>query len=146
MELIVVRNKKQALDLSKKIMSMRLPFKCMLDDIYPARSLDMNAYYWGIVLAYISEQSGHTIEECHDAYKKKFALGIEFKPNKEKGILEPVFGVGSTASMNNKQFLDYIFKVRADGELEHHIVIPLPSESFIDELCFEHDKITEHHL
>jgi hypothetical protein len=141
MELSVVRNKKQVLELCNKLMERRLPFRLLIDDIYPVRSVDMNAYYWGVVLKYISEESGHTVEECHEIYKEKFNLGIEFMINKHKGIPEPVFGIGSTASMNSKAFNDYVFRVRVDGEMEHGIVIPLPSESFIPELEFEHDKI-----
>jgi hypothetical protein len=146
MDIIVIRNRKQLLKFTEWLSTTRLPLKIITDNIYPVRSLDLNAYYWGIVLAYISAESGHSIEECHDGYKRKFNLKIEFIFNEKKGIYEPVFQVGSTAELNNKTFFDYIFKVRADGEMEHHIVIPNPNESFIPELNFDHNKIEERRL
>jgi hypothetical protein len=121
----------------------RLPLKIALDDIYPPRSMDFNAYYWGVVLKYISDESGHDIIECHEGYKQKFSLRIDFEFNTDKSIYEPVFGVGSTAEMNMRVFSDYVFRVRVDGELEHHIIIPFPSEVFIPELQFSNDNLKQ---
>jgi len=146
MNLFVIRSKRELLELMEDLNQKRLPMRIAVDDIYPTRSVDLNAYYWAVVLKYISEASGHDIMECHDGYKQKFCLQIEFRFNKEKGIYEPVFEVGSTAVMNNRIFADYIFQVRVDGELFHGIVIPLPSEAFCPELSFEHDKIKEKRL
>ena len=146
MDYFVIRNKRQLTELIEGLQSRRLPFKIVVDDIYPVRSVDMNAYYWGIVLKYISDESGHDIMECHEGYKMKYALDIKFEFNKHRGVYEPVFGVGSTAEMNVRLFTDYIFRVRVDGELEHRIVIPLPSEAFVPELDFKHDKIEERRL
>lgn len=146
MDLFVIRNKSQLLKLVDLLNQRRLPFKLMADDIYPLRSVDFNAYYFGVVLKYISDESGHNIIECHEAYKQKFGLRIDFEFNTDKGIYEPVFGVGSTAEMNMRVFSDYVFRVRADGELEHHIIIPMPSESFVPELDFKHDLIQEKRL
>lgn len=146
MDFFTIRNKQQASDLTKMLLERRLPYKIIVDDIYPARTLDMNAYYWGVVLKYISDESGHSILECHEAYKKKFNLVIEFKPSRKKGVFKPVLGVGSTATKNTREFMDYVFRVRADGELELNIVIPLPNESFVEQLDFKHDKVKEHRL
>ena len=141
MNLFVIRNKRQLLEFIEQLKKHRLPFRAVVDDIYPLRSLDMNAYYFGVALKYISEESGHSVEECHEAYKRKFNLKIEFEYNTLKGIYEPVFGVGSTTVMNSQEFFDYVYRVRADAECEFHIVIPLPSECFIPELDYKHDKI-----
>jgi hypothetical protein len=146
MDLLIIRNKSQLKFLTDLLSERRLPLRIAVDDIYPIRSLDMNAYYWGIVLKYISDESGHSVDECHDAYKRKFNLKIELEFNDLKGIYEPVFGVGSTAELDKQQFFDYIFRVRCDGEMEHHVVIPLPNECFIPELNFEHDKLKEKRL
>lgn len=146
MNLYVIRNQRQLNDFKEQLSSKRLPLKIMIDDIYPNRSLDMNAYYFGVVLKYISDESGHTVIECHDAYKEKFNLSIDFIQSKKTGILEPILGIGSTAIMDIKRFNDYVFRVRADGEIEHHIIIPLPSECFIPELEFENNKIKHKRL
>lgn len=146
MDLFVIRNKRQLLELTEKLNQRRLPLRIAVDDIYPVRSVDFNAYYWGIVLKYISDASGHDVIEIHESYKQKFCLQIEFQFNRDKGIYEPVFEVGSTAGMDEKAFMDYVFRVRVDGELLHGIVIPLPSEAFVPELSYEHDKIKEKRL
>lgn len=146
MDFFVIRNKDQLSKLVDLLNQRRLPFKLVVDDIYPPRSVDLNAYYWGVVLKYISEESGHDVIECHEGYKQKFSLRIDFEFNSDKGIYKPAFGVGSTAEMNMRVFSDYIFRVRADGELEHHIVIPMPNESFVPELDFKHDLIEEKRL
>jgi len=146
MELFVIRNKKQLQDLKDQLEERRLPFKLFIENIYPIRSLDLNAYYWGIVLKYISDASGHTIEECHDGYKRMFDLKIEFIFSTKKQVHEPVLGVGSTSAMNNKIFIEYIFKVRIDGELNHNIVIPNPNECFVPELDYKHDTIQSKRL
>ena len=36
------------------------------------RSLDQNSYYWGVVIELISEETGMTPEEVHEAMKWKF--------------------------------------------------------------------------
>ncbi len=144
MELHVIRNKRQLLMLCEMLEKRRLPLKVAVEDIYPIRSLDLNAYYWGVVLKYISDASGHDVIECHEGYKKRFSPDIRFDLSQDKGIYEPVFDIGSTADMNVRVFADYIFHVRVDGELEHHIIIPLPSEAFVPELDFDHDKIENH--
>lgn len=139
MDLTVIRSNRQRESLITFLKERRLPFKLALDDIYPPRSIDLNAYYWGVVLKYISDESGHDVIECHDGYKRKFNCKIDFKINGDTGIYEPVFEVGSTTELNNKEFCDYIFQVRADGEMEHHIVIPLPNEAFVPELVFKNE-------
>jgi len=141
MDFGIVRNKKQVLDLTNKIMEMRLPFKYAFQKIYPLRSLKSNAYYWGIVLKYISDESGHTQDECHKEYKNKYNFRYDIEYNPQTNNYEWIMGVASTTILDEKEIWDYIFKVRVDGELEHHIVIPLPNECFIPELDFEHDKI-----
>lgn len=146
MELFVIRNTRQLLDLTEMLKKRRLPLKIAVDDIYPKRSLDMNAYYFGVVLKYIGDETGHSVDELHEHYKKKFCLQIEFEINKETGYYEPVFGVGSTTRKNQQEFFEYVYKVRADGELTCHVVIPYPNEDFVPALDYSHDKIEQHKI
>jgi len=137
----VIRNKRQALDLCEKIGQMRTPFKYALQDIYPMRSLDANAFYWGIVLKMISDETGQSIEECHEAYKRKYNFRWDFIFNSLTGTYEFTSGVDSTTELDGKEFLDYIMKIRAEAEVDLHITIPLPNECFVPELNYDHDKI-----
>lgn len=146
MDLFIIRSKKQLSDLKELLDQRRLPFKVALQDIYPGRSLLSNAYYWGIVLKLISDATGHTQIECHEGYKHKYNFRHDIAYNPKTGQYEWVMDVGSTAALDEKEMWDYIFKVRADGEIEHHIIIPLPSECFIPELQFENNKIKHKRL
>ena len=146
MDLTVIRNKKQLLNFIELLNNRRLPFKIAVEDLYPLRSLDLNAYLWGVVYKYISQETGQSIDSIHDGYKRKFNLRIELVYNQAKGIYEPILETGSTATLNNKEFVDYIFAVRADAEIELHICIPNPNESFVPELDFDHDKIEQRRI
>lgn len=49
------------------------------------RTLRQNSYLWGVVYAYISEHTGHSAEELHDAFKQMF-LGRNFITMGDKEI------------------------------------------------------------
>lgn len=146
MDLFIIRSKKQLSDLKELLDQRRLPFKVALQDIYPGRSLDSNNYYWGILLKHISDATGHTQIECHEGYKHKYNFRHDIAYNPRTGQYEWVMEVGSTAALDEKEMWDYIFKVRADAEIELQIIIPLPSESFVPQLDFRHDKIENRKL
>lgn len=137
MDLAVIRNNRQRDELIASLKERRLPFTVALQDIYPIRSVDFNAYYWGVVIQAVADYTGHTIEEIHETYKRLFNLRMEFWFNQRTRLWEIVARVGSTASLNNKEFALYVMKVRADAQLELGIVIPLPDEVYINELIFE---------
>lgn len=141
MDVYVIRNKRQFLKLSELLGNRRLPFRIAVQDIYPLRSLESNKYYWGIVLKAISDYTGHTQEECHEAYKRMFNFRYDLEYNSITGCYEWVMGVKSTASLDDREIWDYIMKVRADAELDMHITIQMPNETFVNELSFEHDNI-----
>lgn len=113
--------------------------KIAVQNVYPLRSLEANAYYWGIILAYISEVTGHTPEECHEGYRKKFNYSQEFRYNRRTRQYQFYIGAGTTV-VDEHKFYEYIFKVRADAELELHICIPMPNETFIRELNFDFER------
>lgn len=141
MDFFVIRNKKQAEEVARILLNKRLPYKVAIQEIYPLRSLKSNAYYWGIVLAYIADASGHSQMECHEAYKIKYNFRYDIEYNPETRMFDWNMGVKSTTSLDEKEIWEYIFKVRSDGEIEHHIIIPLPNECFIPEINFRNDNI-----
>ena len=140
MEVRIIQNKKQALAFCESIMQGRLPLKVAVQDIYPTRSLESNAYLWGIVYEYISRASGHSPEEVHRAYKKQFNFRHDLRYNDRKRLWVWIMGVATTTSLDTREIWDYIMKVRADAEIELDIVIPLPNECFINELEFKEEK------
>lgn len=146
MDYFVIRNKQQLSKLIEGLQARRLPFKCVVDDIYPVRSVDFNDYLWGFIYTPIAEETGHTPEEVHEICKRRFNFRHDFEYNRERGRYELVVGVGSTTEMNTKEIWDYAMKIRAEAEIELHITLHLPNESFVNELDFKHDKIEERRL
>ena len=83
------------------------------------RSLDQNAYYWGVVVKILAGETGYTKDEMHDALKVKFLT------------YENVRGIPtvlSTANLNTKQFEVYLEMVRRWAAMDLGIVIPEPNQ------------------
>jgi hypothetical protein len=146
MDLLIIRNKSQLKFLTDLLSERRLPFKVALQDIYPIRSVDFNDYLWGFIYTPIAEATGHSPEEVHEECKRKYNFKWDFEYNEATKKYEIVIEAGSTTKLNTKEMWDYAAKIRAEAELELHIILMLPNESFIPELDFEHDKLEEHKL
>lgn len=82
------------------------------------RSLNENNYYWGVVIELISESTGMTPEETHEAMKWKFL-------RKQIGS---IFTVQSTSILDTISFENYVQQVRTFAGTELNINIPLPNE------------------
>lgn len=83
------------------------------------RTLKQNAFYWAVVLPVIAEETGHTVNEVHEAYKRLFLPPklIEFGSMRFK---EP----GSTADLSTEDFWKYIEEIRAHAGTEFGLNIP----------------------
>lgn len=86
------------------------------------RSLNQNAWYWGVVLAVIAEETGHTAEELHEIFKRMF-LPPRVVTYKEKELKI----ASSTANLNTLEFSQYIERIRAEAGTMG-ITIPDPSQ------------------
>ena len=83
------------------------------------RSTKQNAYYWGVVLGEITEPTGHTAEELHEAFKAEF-LTID----KMHGLRI----IGSTTDITTMAFEDYLRKIRDFASSNLGVYIPKPNE------------------
>ena len=137
MDFAVIRNNRQRERLIEALGSRRLPFRIAIQDLYPVRSVDFNAYLWGVVYYYISLETGHTQEEVHDACKRRYNFRHDFKYSKKTGKWKLVSKVDSSTAMFSREFMEYVMRVRADAEIDLHITIPLPNETFTPQLAFE---------
>ena len=82
------------------------------------RTTPQNEYYWGVVLPIIAKETGHTKEELHEIFKRMF-LTAQTLQYRGKEIRIP----GSTATLNTKEFGEYLEKVFVEaGELG--LIIP----------------------
>jgi hypothetical protein len=94
-----------------------------------SRSQKQNAYYWGVVLKTIGDDTGYLPEEMHQLMTREF-LSYEKEPGE-------VF-VRSTTSLNTKEFEDYLAKVRRFAATELSIFVALPNET---EFSYEIPKV-----
>jgi hypothetical protein len=133
----ILRNKKQALSLCESIMQGKLPLKVATQFIYPDRTLESNAYLWGIVYETIAQSTGQSAIEVHRGYKKLFNFRYDLHYNNRKQAWVWKMGTGSTTTLDMCEIWEYIMKVRADAEIEAGITIPMPNEVFVNELKFE---------
>lgn len=74
------------------------------------RSGKQNRYYWGVVLELISEHTGHTPEELHEIFKRKF-LPPKIIKYRDAEIRIPA----STTEADTLAFTDYVERVRAEA-------------------------------
>lgn len=83
------------------------------------RSDRQNAYYWGVVIEILSDHTGYSPEEMHEALRNKF-LGFY---DKKTGLRV----VSSSAEQDTVEFEKYLTQIRAWAS-ENGIFIPLPNE------------------
>jgi len=96
---------------------------------YATRSGKQNAYYWGIVLAALSEHTGHLPEELHEILKAKFlpkSLAVCDLNGKEEGAY--VIG-GSTVSLSVEEFASYVNRIVIWAEDDLGVLIPQSTEA-----------------
>lgn len=73
------------------------------------RSLDQNAWLWGVVYRTIADYTGSTEQELHEIFKRMFLLPKIVKW-KDKIIKMP----GSTSDLNKPQFGEFVERIRAE--------------------------------
>lgn len=83
------------------------------------RSTLENNYYWGVVLEIISDWTGYTPQEAHDALREKFLS----KADGERGLVR----IKSSAALTTVEFEEYLSKIRQWAS-EQGVFIPLPNE------------------
>lgn len=138
MEFFAVRNRSQMAKLVEYLEEIGLPFIFAVQKIRPGRTVEANAYLWGIVYKTIADVTGQSVEEVHEGYRLKYNFGYQFRFNRKTRQYEVVCDERSTTALDTLEFWEYIMKVRADAEIELPIVVPMPQEVFVtDELSFD---------
>ena len=88
------------------------------------RSLEQNAYYWGVIIKILSEEIGYTKDEMHEALRYKF-----LRYENVNGL--PTFL--STTQLSTVEWECYMEEVRRWASMDMGIVIPEPNQSkFVD--------------
>lgn len=88
-----------------------------------ARSLRQNAYYWGVVLTYIAQETGHSTEELHIAMKDLFL------PRKFLALGKSEVEIRKTTTdLTQTEFAKYLEQIRAWAAQELNLNIPSPND------------------
>jgi hypothetical protein len=82
------------------------------------RSLKMNAYYHGVIVAMLAKFFGYEHDEMHEALKWKFLQ----KPD------APVPTVRSTRTLDKKEFFEFNESIKRWAAMEYAFYIPDPNE------------------
>lgn len=92
------------------------------------RSLQQNAYFWGVVIQALSEHTGYLPDEVHQFLKAKFIpKRLAIADGNGEVVDEYVLG-GSTRKMNTIEFGEYMETIRRWAAETLDLVIPDPSE------------------
>ncbi len=82
------------------------------------RTPDQNAWYWGVAVKMIAEETGHEPDEIHDALKHEFC---------PKVIIGNLVAVKSTTKLDTIEFGDNMMEKVVRWAAENlHMVIPMP--------------------
>ena len=82
------------------------------------RSNSQNKYYWGVCLALISEYTGYSENEAHDAMRMLFLVNRENK----------IPTLKSTTKLSTVEFEKYLSDIRMFASNELGCYIPEPNE------------------
>ena len=88
-----------------------------------SKSKEQAGYLWGVVYPEIAEHTGHSPEELHDIFKRKFLLRRRLWRGTELAV------VGSTHTLTANEMAEFISKIILEaGEME--IAIPDPDKLY----------------
>ena len=87
------------------------------------RSNQQNKYDWGVVIAYISNETGFTDEEVHELLKFKF---LQTSKVSKQGSMETF--IQSTTELDTLEAEEYLDKIRIWALNFLNLPIPLPNE------------------
>ena len=90
-------------------------------DLLNPRTNPQNRYYFGTVLGLISQEIGHTPDECHEIFKAKFLPRREIKIGGDIHYI-----LGSTKELMTSEFEEYLEKIRRFASINLSLAIPDP--------------------
>jgi hypothetical protein len=96
------------------------------------RSVQANAYYWGVAVKALAEHTGYTPDEMHEVLKVKFLpKDVALKKANGRVLAEFVIG-GSTTGLNTVEFYDYVEQIRQWAFEALDVDIPPPDPDWRD--------------
>lgn len=98
------------------------------------RSIQLNKYYWGVVIKIFSGELGWDKDDTHVFFKDMF-----LKENIVVGGNE-VTKIPETKNLTNQQFIQYCKEIQLYASVEHRINIPDPNEADFEAIA-KHYKL-----
>lgn len=99
---------------------------------HATRSLDQNAYYFGVCLRLIAEHTGYTVDEVHDWAKARFIPKHVAICDKNGEVKDDLVIGGTTTRLNRVQFYEYVEAIRKFAAEELDVIIPDPDPAYRD--------------
>lgn len=121
--LYYIKNLSDKAKLIDRINNERPPFKVLIEKPGESRTIDQNAYYFGVVCKMIGDDIGETVDEVHEIFANKYR--IDYFMDKD-GIMR--FKRKSTTLDSIQNFWDYVEAICAFCLTELNIYIPSPDE------------------
>lgn len=97
------------------------------------RSINQNALMW-MWFACISDTTGNTKEEVHDAYCYMF-LSRPVTMGRRMGVIPT-----GTSKLTTEEMKDFLDKVQADAANELGITLPSPDDQYFEAFCEEYKR------
>ena len=86
------------------------------------RSLNLNSYYWAVVVKLLADETGFSNDEMHEVLKSMF-LRTRYKI---KGVW--IDGTKSTTKVSNKEMVEFLDEVKRFASTTLSLYIPDPNE------------------
>jgi NinB protein len=103
------------------------PVLVTLKRVTATRSLQSNRYYWSVVVGAISEHTGYTPDETHEALKMLFLpKHLAYADDNGEVVRELVIG-GSTTRLTQAEFSDYVARIKEWALTDLNVKIPDPT-------------------
>lgn len=119
-----VRNRR-AFDLALAAMADGAEVMVHIERVRATRSPAQNAWYWGVIVKAISDETGYDPDEVHELLKEKFLPRTLALPDRGGVASEFTIG-GSTAKLNKVEFGEFCERVRRWAAESLAIDIPDP--------------------
>jgi len=99
--------------------------------VWRPHSRRSDRYYFGVVLALISEATGYTIAEAHAAMKAECNPKIETRVDRDGVVIDTRVLAGSTTELADQEMSEYIERVRQFAAERLGVSIPDPDPMMV---------------
>ncbi len=123
---LFIRNRR-AFDEQVKTMREGWELEICVKRVRATRSLEQNAFYFGVVVHLLSEHTGYTPDEIHEFCKAKFIPRRLVLANRNGEVVDEYVLGSSTRSLTTVEFAEYVSDIQQWAAETLDVVIPDPN-------------------